>query len=247
MSGTDTTRETDAVDTTRGTDAADVALIGHRGCADQYPENTAHALARAAPHVDAVEVDVRRCASGELVVFHDEDLDRLTEATGRVADAEWSALRELTVLDSGEPIPRLREALAAVPSETAVNVELKERGLAADALAVAREADVDVWFSSFLPGALAALRDVDPAPETALLVDDGDADDVIERATELDCVAIHPAADLVTGPRFVETAHDAGVEVTAWTVTDRAEGDRLVAAGVDGLVVDRWDLFSDRE
>jgi len=47
-------------------------VIGHRGCADVYPENTVRAVTRAANFLDAVEVDVRRCGSGELVVFHDE-------------------------------------------------------------------------------------------------------------------------------------------------------------------------------
>jgi glycerophosphoryl diester phosphodiesterase len=226
---------------TRGGDR--VALIGHRGCAAQYPENTVAAITRAAPHVDAVEIDVRRCGSGELVVCHDAELDRLTGATGRVADADWEDLRGLTVLDSDEPIPRLGEVLAAVPGGTAVNVELKEPGIAADALEAARDADATVWFSSFLPGALEELRDHAPEADRALLVADGDAASAVDRAVGLGCVAVHPAVDLATEPGYVETAREAGLAVNAWTAADGEDAARLLRAGVDGIIADRWDVL----
>jgi len=101
-------------------------VIGHRGCADVYPENTVRAVTRAANFLDAVEVDVRRCGSGELVVFHDETVDRLTDASGRLADVAWAELQELDVLGSGELIPRLETVLAAVPDGVELQVELKE-------------------------------------------------------------------------------------------------------------------------
>lgn len=226
-----------------GRDADAVTLIGHRGCAAQYPENTVGAIERAAPHVDAVEIDVRRCASGELVVCHDAELDRLTEGTGPVADADWDELQELTVLDSGEPIPRLDEALAAVPDGTAVNVEIKEPGVAADALGVARAAEAETWFSSFLPEALETLRDRAPETDRALLVADGDAASAVDRSVALDCDAVHPAIDLAVEPGYVEAAHEAGLAVNAWTAVDREDAEKLLAAGVDGVIADRWDLF----
>ena len=233
-----------------GTDADGVALIGHRGCAGQCPENTVRAFERAAPHVDAVELDVRRCASGELVVVHDETLDRLTEATGRVAETPWSELRALSVLDSGEPIPRLGDALAAVPADTAVNVELKRPEVASDALAAARGDENEVWFSSFLPGTLAAIRDRDRDADRALLVADAGSDRAVaaavDRATELDCVAVHPSIALATEPGFVDAAHGADLTVNAWTAADRADAARLREAGVDGIIADRWDLLRDR-
>lgn len=237
----------DANAETGRTDPDAVTLIGHRGCAGQYPENTVAAVERAAPHVDAVEVDVRRCASGELVVFHDAELDRLTDASGRVADADWDELRELTVLDSDEPIPRLGEALDAAPDGLLLNVELKEPGAAGDALDAARRAANDVLFSSFHPEALAALRDRDPATDRALLVADGTPARAVEAATDLGCVAVHPPIDLATEPGFVEAAHDAGLAVNAWTAVDREDAERLLAAGVDGVIADRCDVLPGSE
>ncbi|WP_231899201.1 glycerophosphodiester phosphodiesterase [Halorubrum trapanicum] len=225
------------------TEPSDVTLIGHRGCAGQYPENTVAAVERASPRVDAVEVDVRRCASGELVVFHDAELDRLTDAAGRVADADWDELRELTVLDSGEPIPRLEEAFDAAPDGLLLNVELKESGIAVDAVDAARRAANDVLFSSFHPEALASLRDRDPSTDRALLVADGPPERAVEAATNLGCVAVHPPIDLATGPGFVDAAQEAGLAVNAWTARDRGDAERLLAAGVDGVIADRWDLL----
>ncbi|TKX55168.1 glycerophosphodiester phosphodiesterase [Halorubrum sp. SP3] len=234
--GTDADAETDP------TDPTDVTLIGHRGCAGRHPENTVAAVERAAPHVDAVEVDVRRCASGELVVVHDAKLDRLTDASGRVADADWEELRDLTVLDSAEPIPRLEGVFDAAPDDLLVNVELKQPGIASDALDAARRAATDVLFSSFHAEALAALRDRDPTTDRALLVADGPPERAVDAATDLGCVAVHPPIDLATEPGFVETAHGAGLAVNAWTAADREDAERLLAAGVDGIIADRWDL-----
>ena len=228
------------------TDPDDVTLIGHRGCAAQYPENTVGAIERAAPHVDAVEIDVRRCGSGEVVVVHDADLGRLTGASGSVADADYDELRDLTVLGSGEPIPRLDEALGNAPDDLVVNVEVKESAVAGDALDAARRAANDVLFSSFHPEALDTLRDRDPEAARALLVADGNAERAVDAATDLGCVALHPPIDLATEPGFVATAHEAGLAVNAWTAADRDDAGRLLAAGVDGVIADRWDLLPER-
>jgi glycerophosphoryl diester phosphodiesterase len=224
-------------------DARDVQLIAHRGCAGQYPENTTLAVTESAPHVEMIEVDVQRCGSGELVVFHDDELDRLTDATGSVATIDWEALSTLSVLDSGEPIPRLSTVLDAVPNDTAVNVELKGTGMAEGVLSAAAAVDNDVLFSSFSARALRELRDRDPdVPLAYLIVDSPDAGRSI--AVDLKCVAIHPHAALVRDTDVLERAHADGLAVNAWTVDDAATARRLVDADVDGLVVDRWDLLS---
>lgn len=222
-------------------DGGDVTIIGHRGCADQYPENTVLAMERSAPRVDAIEIDVRRCGSGELVVFHDERLDRLTNATGAVADAAWATLRELTVLDTAQTIPRLSTALDAIPADTAVNVELKERGIAADVRSVAAGVDNDVLYSSFDRAAIREVRSASADADCAFIVSDRGGPQ-IRTAAELDCVAIHPRYDAVLGTDLVEAAHDAGLAVNVWTIDATSPAAELVRAGVDGLIVDAWNV-----
>lgn len=220
----------------------DVRIIGHRGCADQYPENTVLAVTHSAPHVDAIEVDVRQCASGELVVFHDETLDRLTRESGPVATTDWETLRELSVLGSDQSIPRLSTVLEAVPADTAINIEFKQRGIVDDVRSVTDDVDNDIFYSSFLSAPLRAVGDADPSVDCGLLIDDT-SESPIRAAIDLGCTAIHPSYETVLGTDLVETADSNGLTVNAWTIPDTETAAAVARAGVDGLIVDRWDLF----
>ncbi len=217
-------------------------VIGHRGCADVYPENTVRALTRSATFLDAVEVDVRRCASGELVAFHDETVDRLTDATGRVADLSWEELRTLDVLGSGEPIPRLETVLEAVPADVELQVELKDDGLAADVRDAVVAADRDVAVSSFRTTALEEVVDLGWDVRTGLLFESDPATN-LRRAVGLDCDAVHPHYDCCLETDVVADAHEAGLDVVAWKAARRrTEIHRLRSAGVDAVTADRWDI-----
>jgi glycerophosphoryl diester phosphodiesterase len=214
-------------------------LHAHRGFADEHPENTLLAVREASARADRVEVDVRRCGSGELVVFHDETLSRLTDAHGLVEDAPWSELRDLVVLDSGETIPRLDAVLDAVPADVGVNVELKHAGIADRVLAATGGVD-DVVFSSFHQRALAELRDRDPDAPLAYISDGGP--NCVATAVDLDCSFVHPEQGFCDAA-FVDRAHAAGLDVNAWTVTTREEAAALQDAGVDGVIADRSDVL----
>lgn len=219
-------------------------LIGHRGCGEQYPENTVHAVRQSARRLGAVEVDARRCRTGELIAFHDETVDRVTDAVGSVSELRWERLRELAVDGSEHRIALLRDVLAAVPPDVTVQVELKETGIAADAIAIREAAETDVRVTSFDPEALAEVREVDPDLPTGYLIeDDVTIDEGVETALELDCEALHPRCDRCVTSGIVERIHDAGLDVIAW---DGGVSERTVeavrAAGVDGITADRWDL-----
>ena len=222
-------------------------LIGHRGCAAQFPENTLFAIREAARRLPAVEVDVRRCGSGELVVFHDERLERVTEATGHVSETTWTELRELTVLDSGESIPRLESVLEAVPDGTTVQLELKDRGIAADTMQLAMAAGVDARVSSFLPGAIAEVQESCLEVPNGLLFGEEPAEN-LSRAVDLDCTHVFPHYDLCVDTDVVALARSHGLDVIAWKAARTVEDVRaLRAAGVDGVTADRWDIASTLE
>lgn len=221
--------------------------IAHRGFAGVYPENTlAAVLGAASDGADAVEVDVRRCGSGEVVVCHDATVERVTDGTGSLSALSCTELSRLNVLGSGEGIPTLRDVVDVLPAGVGLNVELKERDVAADVLRLlADRADrSNWWLSSFERDALAAARAAAtdlgnavqrPVP-TALLVK-GETADPVTAARECQCQAIHFESDLCT-PDRVAAAHEAGLAVNAWTVRSEATAHRLARAGVDGLIVD---------
>ncbi|WP_435333392.1 glycerophosphodiester phosphodiesterase [Haloarchaeobius sp. TZWWS8] len=222
-------------------------LIAHRGFAAEAPENTVAAVEYAAAHgADLVEIDVRRCASGEVVVVHDETVDRVTGATGRVADLPLDELRGFSVYDSDQSVPTLAELLDAIPPSLGVNVELKERGLAedvADALSTFRRThDGEVIVSSFDEDALREMRDADPDVPTAFLTDRL-RERPVSTARELGCSYVHPHYQLCLFSRVVERAHAAGLEVNVWTIRHGSLARLLGFLGVDGVTSDRSDVL----
>lgn len=232
-------------------------LFAHRGCPAHGPENTVSAIPIAAPHVDAVEVDVRRCGSGDLVVFHDEKLGRLlrhrdgTPASGRVADTDLSTLRSLRVGRSDARVPRFSDVVDAAEAHgLALNVELKEVGVATDVAAALDDFDGEVLVSSFEPRALKKLRRVADHPVGLIVGYRGYGDDVaawqggLRTADRLGADALHPNKELVLAAddpaARVGRAHDAGLAVNTWTVRSPDPVPELREAGVDGLIVDDW-------
>ncbi|WP_336001843.1 glycerophosphodiester phosphodiesterase [Halorientalis halophila] len=217
-------------------------IIGHRGCADQCPENTVAAVERAGQYVDAVEVDVRRCGSGELVVFHDERVDDLTDGSGRVADLTLAELRALDVGGSGEPIPRLDAVLEAVPPGVRAQLELKETGLAPDVRDRLAQAPVEASISSFRTDALESALELDWSVQTGyLFAEDPLAN--LRTAVEMGCDAVHPHFDLCLDTDVVEEAHAVDLDVIAWKAAKTQEEIATIrACGVDGVTADRWDI-----
>ncbi|MFW5956691.1 MAG: glycerophosphodiester phosphodiesterase [Halorhabdus sp.] len=221
---------------------SDPRLIAHRGCAKEYPENTLHAFEQVSPHVDGIEFDVQRCGSGEIVVFHDETLDRVTDCTGRVDETDYDDLAACSVLDSDEGVPLLADAFQTIPSDIEVNVELKEPGMAGQVLGEIETVDHDVLVSSFSTSALEQFGRLTDSIPLAFLFDD-DPVDGLETARLLDCTAVHPRHQLCTTSDLVDRAHEAGLDVNAWTVTDRETASELQAVDVDGLITDRLDVI----
>lgn len=230
------------VRTDGGTTTREPRKIAHRGCADQYPENTVLAVEKSAPHVDMVEIDVQRCRSGEIVVFHDDRLDRLTDASGSVRTTDWETLKDLTILDSDQTIPLLSEILDAVPADTGVNIELKREGLAEDVLDTTANVENDVLYSSFSAKAIREVREHDDDAALAYVVDDS-PDISLSIAADIGCVAVHPGKDLVFESNIVTAAQDEEFEVNVWTVDTEETAQRLTDAGADGLFLDRWDIL----
>jgi len=218
-------------------------LIAHRGFAGLYPENTLRAVEEAVALADAIEVDVRRCGSGELVVIHDATVDRVTDGSGAVAAHDLRELRGLDVLGTGRGVPTLEEVLSAVPPAIGVTLDLREVGLCADALRTAAAVDSQVTVSSPHASELEGCRGADAAvPRAYLAGPDADREEAIDMATDLDCTYLHPHAD-VCDERLVEAAHRAGMSVNAWPVDARSEAEALEDAGVDGVIADRWGVL----
>ena len=219
--------------------------VAHRGYAAEFPENTLTAFRGAADSADWIEFDVRRCGSGEPVVFHDGTLERVTDGEGTVACTSWQDLRAVDVLGSGAAVPRLDDALDAIPSEVGVQIELKELGLAADILSAVDEHDNPALLISFSHLALQEAREEDPAATLGYVLHDGlygdDPELGIDTAAHLGCETVHMYYATGTDPKVVEYAHDRGLVVQT-AVPEEGPTDRVLetcrTAGVDRLSTD---------
>ncbi|WP_266081996.1 glycerophosphodiester phosphodiesterase [Haladaptatus caseinilyticus] len=216
-------------------------LIAHRGCAEQYPENTVYAVEQASARFSTIEIDVRRCRSGEIVVFHDKILERVTDGSGSIARMEWNQLRELEILNSGERIPLLSEALTAIPSGVHVQIELKQTGIAADVLRQIENIGVNARVTSFLPSALTEVREHDPGMARGYLF--GEKVGItagIQTALALDCDSLHPHSRQCIQTEIVDFAHENEFDVIAWGASDEMTVRELHMAGVDAATADRY-------
>jgi len=225
-------------------------VLGHRGASADAPENTLAAFRLALEQgADGVELDVWRCATGEIVVCHDEDARRVAGSPLRVPDAPLDALRALDVGTwrgerfRGERIPLLEEALEALPGAV-VNVEMKSRGDADPRLARALAALLGgrgdaarVVVSSFDWGLLRAFRRAAPGVAVGLLFERSAAWR-LRLAAGIALVrpsAVHPERRLVSEARARAWARR-GLAVNVWTVDEPGEAERLCALGAAAVV-----------
>lgn len=213
----------------------DFLLIGHRGAAGLEPENTLAAFREAVRiGVDGVELDVR-CVGGELVVFHDEQLDRTTDGHGALANASLESLRRLDA-GHGERVPTLEEVLAAVPERVLVNVELKGPGTAAAAADLLAGSRRRLLVSSFDHERLRAFRARCPHTPVAPLV--GAWSSGVEAlARSLNAWSVNLAWRVVTAARVAEV-RSWGCRCLVFTVNSVARARRLRAMGADGIFTD---------
>ncbi len=225
-------------------------VLGHRGGSGEAPENTVAAFRLAIEQgADGVELDVWRCATGEVVVAHDEDLSRVAGAPLPIPDSPLAALRSVDVGGHagerfhGERIPLLEEALEALRGHV-VNVELKSRGgrdlrLASAVARVLERAGAAgrVLVSSFDWRLVVAFRVAAPAVPIGLLFDAARS----WRARTwlatrlLGPAAVNPELPLATGERVRAWARR-GLATYVWTVDDPREAERLAAAGAAAVI-----------
>jgi glycerophosphoryl diester phosphodiesterase len=222
-------------------------VIGHRGASELETENTTAAFARArADGADGVELDVMTCRTGEVVVFHDDDLVRLGQRPERIADTSFATLRAAT-LAAGARIPTLEEVFEACGPDMLVNIELKvpTRGVAAIAPLVEGVATIvartktgpRVLVSSFHPLAILRWMRREPAIPAGLLFEH-ESPLPLRRAWPaalLRPFALHPDIVLCSAQR-VGGWQRRGYMVNVWTVDDEAAIAACRRMGVDGII-----------
>jgi glycerophosphoryl diester phosphodiesterase len=230
-------------------------FVAHRGYSSQYPENTLAAFNGA---IDAgahmIELDVNLSRDRQLVVIHDETVDRTTNGTGAVAAQTLSRIGRLDAGSwfdprfRGERIPTLAQVLDAVKGRVLVNIEIKPEAFEGHGPADAVERQVldlireksmldDVLVSSFEWLVLENLRKREPGIALGLLSDVPADESLHHWYRRIKGFSWHPDFRVLTRQQ-VDTFHDLGARVFPYAVDGRIDTRAMLAMGVDGLIVD---------
>jgi glycerophosphoryl diester phosphodiesterase len=223
--------------------------IGHRGAAGYEPENTIRSFRKAiAFGVDGIELDVRFCKSGELVVIHDDRVDATTDGTGFVREKTLEELKKLNA-GKGEKIPTLSEALSAVDKMAAVNIEIKEEGTAKPLAQMIRQYIFKKQWTpemfaiiSAIPNELRAFKELMPEVRTGII--GNPSPELLQSGREAQTNSIDANFATVT-EEFVGKVHGQQMESIVWTVNREEDIARMKSYGVDGIVSDYPDKLFD--
>ncbi|PTM11959.1 MAG: glycerophosphodiester phosphodiesterase [Bacteroidetes bacterium] len=216
--------------------------IGHRGAKGHSIENTLESIIKALKlGVDGIEIDVHRCASGQLVVFHDFTLDRMTNTTGEVSKHTLNQLKKV-VVKGHRQIPTLSEVLTFIDNRCLLNIELKGHDTPKEASRLI-EFFVEkkgwdyknILVSSFQKEHLQTVFDINKNIQLGVLVD-ANLEEAVRFAKTINAVSIHPDYTMLT-LEIVENLKE-DFKVYTYRVNNLKPIERISSYGVDGIITD---------
>lgn len=230
-------------------------IWGHRGASGYLPENTLPAFEKAIEMgADGVELDIHKTIDGQLVVIHDEKIDRTSTGKGMVKDYTLEELRRFNYNVTHPEcayasIPTMREVFELIePTNLLINIELKTglvfyEGIEEDILAMTKEFSMEdrVIFSSFNHYSVMRIKELCPSAHTGFLYSDGILD-VADYAKSNGVEALHPAFYNLQYPGVVERAHELGLKINSWTINTKQDIHRACQLGIDGIITNYPDV-----
>ncbi|MFD1426751.1 glycerophosphoryl diester phosphodiesterase [Kroppenstedtia sanguinis] len=234
-----------------------IRIFAHRGFSSVAPENTMAAFREAAQAgADGLELDVHLTKDGEVVVIHDETVNRTTDGEGKVRKLTLEELRRLDAGSrfakefAGEKIPLLHEVLELVADRNLwLNIELKNNkfpypGLEEKVLELISQYDLaqKTVFSSFNHYSLRRIKEKQPDADIALLY----MAHLIEPwnyAAWMGATSLHPYWPTVT-EELVQGCREQGLSLRPFTVNQARMMDRLIQLDVDAIITDKVDRLA---
>lgn len=228
-------------------------IIAHRGNSSEFPENTLSAFQSAfeMENVFGCELDVHLSKDKQLIVFHDNTLDRSTGVSGWIREFSYNQLKDLDA-GNGEKIPRLLDVLQLAHNyDKKLFIEIKgeSEGIAGEVTTELIDfVDENGILSgievvSFWHAPLRLFKKIYPTIPTALLSASGmDPERIIGFAQDLSANGISSEHSYVS-KELVEIAHAKEMSVNAWTVNDRLTFDRMAEFGVDYITTNSPKLY----
>ena len=228
-------------------------VIAHRGASRAAPENTLSAMKKAIEFgADYAECDVFQTKDGEIVLFHDEEMERTTGKEGMIWEYALAELKELEVGSwfseefRGEPIPTLREVVRLVKGNIKLNIEVKVSGkdpdIAQKVVDIIRSEDFEkeCMVTSFEKPVIEKVKEIAPDLATGFIFDEEHPPDIFAGNWEIVCSKRN-----IVDEEFVQKAKQSGKKLFVWTVNYPEEMRKFIDLGVDGIITDIPDILKE--
>ena len=213
--------------------------IGHRGAMGHETENTIASVKKALElGVDMIEIDVFVLKTGEVVVFHDETLDNLTNHKGNIEEYSFTELQKVKV-KGNHSIPTLADVITIIDKKVPLNIELKGKNTAQPTQKIVHSFYKKGWskkdfvISSFLWEELKIYRKLDHKIPIAILTEENPID-AISIGFDVKAFAINPWYKTLT-KQNVEYLHKSGFKINTYTVNEPEDINKVIELGVDGI------------
>ena len=227
----------------------------HRGASGYAPENTLAAFQKAVDlGADGVELDIQLTKDDQIVVIHDETIDRTSDGKGWVKDYTLEELRAFNY-NRTKPeykhadIPTMREVFELLkPTGLFINIEIKTgvvfyEKIEEKILALTKEMGMEdrVCYSSFNQYTVTRIHELKPDAEVGFLYADGPID-MPSYGVKHGVNALHPALYNLQYDGFVKECKEKGLKLNVWTVNERPYMEMCCQYGVDAIITNYPDI-----
>ena len=219
-------------------------IMAHRGYSDAAPENTIPAFEKAIDEgFTAAELDVQMTKDGQIVVFHDNNLKRITGVDRNIWDVTYDEIKNLDAGShfgkeyEGVTIPTLAEVLSLCNDKLFLNIEIKRNGhdegivekTISDVMTYGKIDNCDITSQDYRT--IEEIRSINPSILTAYTSVIGIGD--LQKFEAADILSIQETFATYTN---IENLHNAGKRVFVWTVNEEDTMEQLVALNVDAIL-----------
>ena len=236
--------------------------IGHRGASGYEPENTLISFQKAINlGADMVELDVHLTKDKEVIVMHDETLDRTTNAKGELKKKNLAEIKKIRTKENNQEIPTLQEVIDEVKGKVEINIEIKLEDTAIEVMKVVKRNNIEnnVVISSNHVKSLQIVKEISPNVRRALLYYATKTDPGLPVLVFFSRIAFPYVGNLIfrrlkksqagylnltyhlANKRFVKKLHELGYKVNVWTVNNVKDIRKMKNIGVDGIITNYLD------
>ena len=223
----------------------DIMVVGHRGAMGHVLENTIESVQKAIElNVDGIEIDVFKSKTGELVVYHDPSLSRLSNSNAFIEQISLDSIKKVELI-GGYFIPTLKEIVDIIPEKIFLNIELKGQHTAFETNKIiinylnTYNFPVSKFIiSSFRWDELKKIRSINKEIPIAILVDSlYKIDDAIKLAKQINAVALNPNKEFIT-KEIVNKIQSKNIKVYPYTINTPRNIRKMRLMGVDAIITD---------